>query len=92
MRGKLIVLDFDGAQMIEASMRPAHYAREVPVIAVLRQLRHKRFNEARALCAGSSGCGRWAGSMTNRFNEARALCAGSSPKKGRRLRCAAQLQ
>ena len=36
-----------------ASMRPAHYAREVLRVVSPLQRRNFRFNEARALCAGS---------------------------------------
>ena len=36
------------------------------------------FNEARALCAGSSGLRLRSAKPTRSFNEARALCAGSS--------------
>ena len=39
---------------------------------------HKSFNEARALCAGSSNHYDLHGGLQPRFNEARALCAGSS--------------
>ena len=37
-----------------------------------------RFNEARALCAGSSTTPRKSAPTSSSFNEARALCAGSS--------------
>ena len=37
-----------------------------------------RFNEARALCAGSFGVAAWLPVASPCFNEARALCAGSS--------------
>ena len=36
-----------------ASMRPAHYAREVTAAGGRQAGRHRSFNEARALCAGS---------------------------------------
>ena len=36
-----------------ASMRPAHYAREVELWELVVQPPQRRFNEARALCAGS---------------------------------------
>ena len=39
-----------------ASMRPAHCAREVPVLDEAGSKVSSSFNEARALCAGSSGC------------------------------------
>ena len=42
--------------LLDASMRPAHYAREVLLSAVLRSCCAGRFNEARALCAGSPPC------------------------------------
>ena len=60
-----------------ASMRPAHYAREVRRRGTCRPARAPRFNEARALCAGSYRRRRQAGRDGRRFNEARALCAGS---------------
>ena len=37
------------------------------------------FNEARALCAGSSGLRNFSVHSHSSFNEARALCAGSFP-------------
>ena len=43
------------AQPHAASMRPAHYAREVLSIRLLPAGGCRRFNEARALCAGSRG-------------------------------------
>ena len=39
---------------VPASMRPAHYAREVPPPPATPPSRRPGFNEARALCAGSS--------------------------------------
>ena len=41
---------------------------------------HPSFNEARALCAGSSRLLQFHGVVPCTFNEARALCAGSWPK------------
>ena len=46
----------------EASMRPAHYAREVASASLSRWRSCKRFNEARALCAGS-----WQGQEANEW-------------------------
>ena len=62
-----------------ASMRPAHYAREVGLAGTLGCLTPICFNEARALCAGSLQRPGYFAKATPRFNEARALCAGSSP-------------
>ena len=58
-------------------MRPAHCAREV-----LYHLKRDfggagTFNEARALCAGSSPVTSISPGSRQAFNEARALCAGS---------------
>ena len=58
-------------------MGPAHYAREVRRLDGAGRWIAARFNEARALCAGSSGSTSGAPSSANGFNEARALCAGS---------------
>ena len=66
-----------------ASMRPAHYAREVLDNGQFSTAGPQRFNEARALCAGSR-CGEGVPRRPpRRFNEARALCAGSPPQPER---------
>ena len=54
MRGKLKHLSSGMKVSFEASMRPAHCAREVPFASIFRMLSIACFNEARALCAGSS--------------------------------------
>ena len=58
-------------------MRPAHCAREVSTLPIVRQPSVVSFNEARALCAGSSTAQGAAAPSSGCFNEARALCAGS---------------
>ena len=58
-------------------MRPAHCAREVVTPTYAPERYRHRFNEARALCAGSYDA-EWRGKVAaGGFNEARALCAGS---------------
>ena len=56
---------------------PAHSAREVSPTQEGSDNETKHFNEARALCAGSSNCAMIMLLETIHFNEARALCAGS---------------
>ena len=53
MRGKSIRAIATGCGTGAASMRPAHYAREVLLGRQLKGQLHCCFNEARALCAGS---------------------------------------
>ena len=60
-----------------ASMRPAHCAREVTGSTFRTGTSTTCFNEARALCAGSSTWSSRLPQASTRFNEARALCAGS---------------
>ena len=61
-------------------MRPAHCAREVEPRCWWREVQSSGFNEARALCAGSSAEAFAEFDHRDRFNEARALCAGSFPR------------
>ena len=70
-------VDLRGRASDVASMRPAHCAREVTPTAGLGRRPISRFNEARALCAGSSREAAPKGARAPSFNEARALCAGS---------------
>ena len=72
---------YETATGTQASMRPAHCAREVPTTPPPAAPRRCRFNEARALCAGS--CFKLNGrpALLGSFNEARALCAGSFEEK-----------
>ena len=60
-----------------ASMRPAHFAREIGAGRGGGQRRHRRFNEARAFCAGNWQARAARGPPASRFNEARAFCAGN---------------
>ena len=77
MRGKSPQASALGRGLGAASMRPAHYAREVPAPPRHPAKKCPCFNEARALCAGSPCRCAPGGCPAARFNEARALCAGS---------------
>ena len=53
MRGKSVQVHVNIPPPIAASMRPAHYAREVTSPPAKGRRSARSFNEARALCAGS---------------------------------------
>ena len=67
---------FQAARRV-ASMRPALYARETLRGGYVEEVGLRRFNEARALCAGNWRRDRTPPLAGSCFNEARALCAGN---------------